>query len=585
MPLSARTFVALLAASAIAVVLVIVSANSTTTEAHAGQYAHFPGPAAGYVDVPDDPALNPTSAITLESWVFRTSHESWPSGQCPSVIGKGYQTSYWLGICGDIPSVYPKGGVGSYFDSTGVVPLNQWTHLAATYDGTTTSIYINGVLSGTTGAFTGAIGTNTDDVYIGADPDYLYSPVGAVDEVRLWNVARTGPEIAAAMNTTITTAQTGLVGVWNMEGDGSDTLGNHNGTTHGDIEFSATPLQSQTASPSPTPTVGPTDTPSVSPTPSPTPAPSAFQKGDGNCDGLLDENDILPYLKYSAGVGPFPAPCGASPAAAPQGGPLGQWLNPGASTGGYVSIPNDPALNPTGAITIEMLVNPYSYTSAGGNGCQSLVGKGFVTAYWLGLCYGHPRFYPRGAGSAKDTAGILPIRQWTHIAVVADATTLTFYINGVLDRQVTSASAPLTTDTSPVYIASDVDYDVRPWAAIDEVRIWNVARSQSDIQAAMNAHITVPQPGLVAAYQFEGNTDDATGAHNGAAVGTLDIGNNLPPVQWHDIDCNGLVDLPDALALLISAAGIPPSPAAGCEPIGAAESRSLPLLFPHGPSP
>jgi hypothetical protein len=448
------------------------------------------------------------------------------------------------------------------------VPLNRWTHLAATYDGTTTSLYINGVLSGTTGAFTGPIVANDKNVYIGADPDYLYSPVGAVDEVRLWNVARTGPEIAASMNTTITTPQAGLAGVWNMEGDGSDALGVHNGTTHGDIEFSATPLGSET----PTPTASPTESPAPTPTPSPSPTPGAFEKGDVNCDGARDANDIMPYLKYSAGAGPFPAPCGASAAAAPQGEPFGQWLNLGASTGGYVSIPDDPALNPASAITIEVLVNPYSYTSAGGSGCQSLVGKGFVTAYWLGLCYGHPRFYPRGAGSAQDSAGILPVRQWTHVAVVADATTLTFYINGALDRQVTNAAAPLTTNTNPVEIASDADYNLRPWGAIDEIRIWNIARSQSDIQSTMGAPIVPPQSGLVAAYHFDGNTDDATGAHNGTAAGTLDIGNNLPPVQWLDIDCNGLVDLPDALALLVSAAGITPSLAAGCELIGAAES-------------
>ena len=566
-----RTLIGSLAVSAlVALLAVAVAGRSTTTEAHAGQYAHFPGPGSGYISVPDAPELKPTSAITIEAWVMLSSYEPWGTfTSCPVVAGKGYTDSYWLGICGPL-RFYGHDGISA--NGTGLVPLNVWTHVAVTYDGTNTKFYINGVLDSTATNLTGDIGTNIDDLRIGADIDYLASPKGALDEVRLWGVARSGSDIAATMNITITTAQAGLVGVWNMEGDGSDALGIHNGTLNGNIEFSATPPESGTPTPSPTDT--PSAFPTPSPTPSPTPAPGAFKKGDINCDGLLNANDIMPYLKFAGGVGPFPAPCEASPAAVPQGGLFGQWLNLGASTGGYVSIPDDPALNPTGAITIEMRVNPYSYTTAGGSSfCQSLVGKGFTTAYWLGLCYGHLRFYPRGSGSAQDSAGILPLRQWTHVAVVADATTLTFYINGVLDHQFTNAAATLTTDTSPVYIASDVAYNLGPWAAIDEVRIWNVARSQSDIQSTMGAPIVPPQTGLVAAYQFEGNTDDATGVHNGTAVGTLDIGNNLPPVNWTDLDCDGYTNLPgDWFAVLFHAAGLTFTLPPGCEPIGAAES-------------
>jgi hypothetical protein len=555
-----QALIGLFAASALVILLVVTFAGrSTTTEAHAGQYAHFPGPDTGWIDIPTDPALTP-SAITIETWVFLTTYVPWgpdSAGDCPTLVGKAYKTSYWLGLCSGKIRFYPKGGTNMYWDGTGVVPLNHWTHVAVTYDGTTTNTYINGVLDSTTASVNGAIGSNTTDLGIGSDADWFASPKGALDEVRLWNVARSGSDIAATMNTTITTPQAGLAGVWNMEGDAADAVGGHNGTTHNNIEFSATPLESETPTPSPTP--------------SPSPAPGAFHKGDANCDGMTNAADAVPYLKYAGGLAGQPQPCsGASPIALPQGGVFGQWFNAAPATG-YIEVPDDPTLNPTSAITIEVRVNPYTYANVSGSTCVSLVGKGFTTAYWLGLCAGHVRFYSRGTASRKDSVATIPLRQWTNVAVVADATTLTFYINGAVDNKYTDLTGPLTTDSRPLRIGSDPDYSARPWAAIDEVRIWNIARSEAEIMAAMNTPI-VPLPGLVAAYHLDGDANDATGAHNGAAVGTIDLGNDLPAVQWLDINCDGLVDVPDALALLIDAAGITPSLAAGCEPIGTAES-------------
>ena len=54
------------------------------------------GPADGYVQVPTSPALNPSSQITIELFVSRSDSAS----ICRSLLGKGYTTSYWIGICG-----------------------------------------------------------------------------------------------------------------------------------------------------------------------------------------------------------------------------------------------------------------------------------------------------------------------------------------------------------------------------------------------------------------------------------------------------------------------------------------------------
>ena len=45
---------------------------------------------------------------------------------------------------------------------------------------------------------------------------------------------------------------------------------------------------------------------------------------------------------------------------------------------------------------------------------------------------------------------------------------------------------------------------------IDEVRIWNIARSQNDIQEYMYKQLTGTESGLVAYWQFNEGTGDIT---------------------------------------------------------------------------
>ena len=122
------------------------------------------------------------------------------------------------------------------------ITSNVWHHAAATYDGTTWHLYLDGAPDGTlavgrvansaTNALT-AVGSalsaatnlpaNTANV-----PSGFFA--GMVDEVRIWNVARTAAQIAAAKNTEITGAQAGLMGRWGLnEASGSsatDSSGN-----------------------------------------------------------------------------------------------------------------------------------------------------------------------------------------------------------------------------------------------------------------------------------------------------------------------------------------------------------------------
>jgi hypothetical protein len=110
-----------------------------------------------------------------------------------------------------------------------------------TFDGTNKKHYINGELVLTV-AQTGPLPTNTDKVRVGSDVSWDYPPNGGLDEVRLWNVARTVDQIRASINTPITAATPGLVAVWSLDGNANDAVGGHAGVLVGGPTFGTFPV-------------------------------------------------------------------------------------------------------------------------------------------------------------------------------------------------------------------------------------------------------------------------------------------------------------------------------------------------------
>jgi hypothetical protein len=208
------------------------------------------------------------------------------------------------------------------------------------------------------------------------------------------------------------------------------------------------------------------------------------------------------------------------PAAGAQ--PFESWLTmTGGATSGFVLIPGPSlALSPTGAFTIEAWVAITNSTVA--EDCRSIAGKDFIQAWWIGQCTvsGQPvlRSYLKGGGSAKN-GGVIPRGVWTHVAVTFDGATRRHYINGELAASFAEAG-PLPASSADMRIGSDVSWEHTPTGSIDEVRLWNVARTTSQIRSAINVRITSPQPGLVGLWSFDGGASDIVGGHGGALSGS-----------------------------------------------------------------
>ncbi len=121
------------------------------------------------VNVPDSASLDLTTAMTLEAWVRPTAlGTTWRT-----VVFKEQPGYYTYSLYASTGSGVPSGNAmiaGSDQDvrAPSALALNTWTHLAATYDGATLRIYVNGVQASQLLAV-GSIATSNGALKIGGN--------------------------------------------------------------------------------------------------------------------------------------------------------------------------------------------------------------------------------------------------------------------------------------------------------------------------------------------------------------------------------------------------------------------------------
>jgi hypothetical protein len=161
---------------------------------------------SGMVTVPHSASLHLTSGMTLEAWVLPTSTPT----QWSTVIMKEGSGTFAYTLYAGSPSNRPNG----YFNTStsqstehgvagpSALPLNTWSHLATTYDGSALRLYVNGVQVASA-AFTGSIVTTTGAFRFGGNMIWGEFFQGFIDEVRIYNRALAPAEIQADMNTPV----------------------------------------------------------------------------------------------------------------------------------------------------------------------------------------------------------------------------------------------------------------------------------------------------------------------------------------------------------------------------------------------
>lgn len=201
--------------------------------------------ATGYVRIPHH-AEFVMQTFTLEAWVQRVGTGF---GQTTDPTGSGIVSKPREGACGsNIASWhmdYSNTGqvmfnVAHTFSSSGLYlqspalpdPLARH-HLAVSFDGDSARIFIDGTQRAAGDWNLGTVYYGVESILIGANNwgcGYLRGFDGFIDDVRIWNYARSAAEIAGARDCRLSGAEAGLVGYWTF--DGSD-LTDQTGHGHG----------------------------------------------------------------------------------------------------------------------------------------------------------------------------------------------------------------------------------------------------------------------------------------------------------------------------------------------------------------
>lgn len=165
-------------------------------------------------------AVSGNNARTVEAWIKTTANTDPATGGVQNVICDwGSATTggrFTFNILYGGKLRLEVGGTG--VNGNIVVNNGVWHHVAAVYNPSATNkvtMYVDGVLDVQSNFTTTTISTGTTVKFgIGKRVDNINYFNGTIDEVRIWNVAKTGTEIATNMNTEFCATQTGLIGYY-----------------------------------------------------------------------------------------------------------------------------------------------------------------------------------------------------------------------------------------------------------------------------------------------------------------------------------------------------------------------------------
>jgi hypothetical protein len=506
-----------------------------------------------YVQLPYLAANNP-SQFTVSCWVKvagGTGHRS-PITSRTESGGRG-QKGYIVYIAPDNKLQFWVGNGMNWSAVTGpVVTLNTWLHITGTYDGSTLRLYVNGVLSGS--LVTSYVPNNVSGLRIAAGstettPSMFFN--GQIAEVRIWNQARTQAEIQADMRQRLTGKEANLVAYYPLNkvesGKVLDLVANNNGTV--------------------TEAIGVTDQ-----TLSLTPVIQGEQFGkvaevriwglalsneeievnsktllSGNESGLLayyplneaTETEVRDYSGRSANGTISSGNWWGCTA------PIGYVENPGISTtgGGVIKFDgvNDyiqtTAKIPSGdEITIEYWFKGTNLQSA----VRQQDGNGYIVAGWNGT-----HIISTDGGTTGINVGAAATNgNWHHVAMTWKRNTtngFVSYLDGVLvaQRNSVNVALPIPATNTGIYLGSIGGTGEFTNGQMAEVRIWNKARTQAEIQADMNKRLTGKEANLLAYYplneiKLEGTINkvvDLVAGNNGTVKEAIALQDNTFPIK------------------------------------------------------
>lgn len=432
-------------------VITFSSADKVFSQMFWNQACSFAGNSSSYISCRSTSTTNITGNFTIEAWINPNTLAGTSKGIISKGGFKGTALNYGMRLepTGRIV-VATNGAARLRSKTTTTIPLNQWTHVAATFNFNTFVLYINGQIDSSANVGSAGVSpvSNADSLYIGLSGSTTPFS-GMMDEVRIWNRELSSIEITRNMRL---------------------TLGTNSGSYSGLI-LSMT-----------------------------------FQK-ENSAGVQFTANDWSNSGNYGTKVGVLQANLSDQ---ASRTISVNQCISFFSSGGhDYLSGPDNAAISPTNGITLQAWVYPNSNQPD-----RPIIHKGtadgVTTNYSLNII--NQKLSAKINGGIYDSQDTLPTGQWSHVAFTYYYDGLlkyyNFYVNGKRVRGQFSFGGSNITDGSDSLYIGGTNLLTNFYGYIDEVRISKFAKTQADIIDSMftpmeNGFVT---EGRTVAYNFDGYT-------------------------------------------------------------------------------
>lgn len=521
-----------------------------TFEPDAASHLNFDG-TNDFVTVPHNSSLAfGTNNLTLEAMVKMSAAQGSYSGIITKATSSTFGGIQFVVVNNRIALEFGNGtmlGVGNGLIGTTTLNDNNWHHVACVVDRANSNIklYVDGIVeANVTNAFIGTANiTTTTPLFIGKERnsiDYLES---SIDEVRIWNIARSAGDISRSKNCELQGNETGLIAYYKFnQGFASannatvitltDATSNaNNGTLSGFALVGATSnwlAGSSVTTGSIIPSVPAVSTPVVYNQDATATALTATVGANGT--------GLLWYTVASGGTGTATAPTPDTSTASStsywvsstnangcesERTELVVQVNANAThlnfdgTNDHVAVPPT-AINNLPQGTIEAWIYPTATILDNQTICAKQ--SDFENSYAVfslggGNAANGKLFYKSKNAGTIVSNSTLTANQWTHVAVSFTNTQAKIYINGTLDA---TASGDFSLPDDVTVTATTLG----AWLGdaggqyfqgnIDEFRVWNVALNASDILNTMNCELQSGETNIMTYYKFNQGFDAAS---------------------------------------------------------------------------
>ncbi|MCL4788375.1 MAG: hypothetical protein KJ070_16525, partial [Verrucomicrobia bacterium] len=380
----------------------------------------------------------------------------------------------------------------SWYDTGVNYPFGDWHHIAVVKHSTGAELYLDGMpvakkqglLPTPAAVATFRIGRQRSR----SDQDWTERWSGSIDEVRVWNVARTAEQIRENYLRNLGGTESGLVGLWNFDdptNPGRDlSPGGHHGQLVGNPRAVAENRPGATGTAEPAITI--VDEPLATLVP-------------------VDQR-VTQMLRLDGDNGAMMVAALAGFAGGNESHTVEAWLRPH---------------SPPVARSWPLLLGRS--------------GPGAGSHHWLFHPDGSTRL---GRRTGQQVTSRLSLGEWTHVATTWNSTSrvYTAYVNGQAVGATPAHSVKFDLQGVPLWIGRpelilSSPHDSNFSGDLAEVRVWNRARSREEIREDLSGSVPVQGPGLTGFWSFSDPANpgkDSTANHND---GVLTRGAQVLPID------------------------------------------------------